>query len=155
ARRRVGENRVADVGDPIGPEFCDPGVAVGSEHQSWHVLVGRIWRDYVRQKRAVDLDPPDLSAVNLGEPEVPIRASGDRLWIVSIRIERRGDRILGDNAGSRDSTDFVAMQLREPDISIGSRNDVGRLAVRRRKSELGDYPGGGDSAYSASLLDKP
>src|SRR5262249_37410362 len=75
----------------------------------------------------------DLGALDLGEPEVPLRAGryagGIAVWCGAVELCK-------EHTIRSDSSDTVSVELGEPEVPIWSRRDANRPAVRGGGREL-------------------
>ena len=85
--------------------------------------------------------------VGLGEPEIAVRSGGDRE-----RASRRENRKLRDCARRRDAADLVALQLREPEVTVGPCDDIVGKAAGGWDRELRDESGGRDPSDLVRVL---
>src|SRR5438034_10065089 len=82
--------------------------------------------------------PPELVAARFGEPQVPIGAGGDPIWLTT----RRRDRELGESARGRPASDLVAAGFREPQACTGASGGSSETTTRRRELRNRSLVGG-------------
>ena len=75
--------------------------------------------------------PADLVVVELGEPDVAVRARGD---LKGTRRNRQGE--FGDRAVHGHPSDLVAVVFDEPDVAVRARGDALGIGGGRRNREL-------------------
>ncbi len=131
--------RKHDPPDPACAGFREPHVAVGSRCHAGRPVANRDRRHGELRDRSCRRHPTDTVALDLGEPQVPVRTRSDP----GRPAPERRQRELRDRARRRHARDPVAAPLGEPQVPVRARGDrVG--APARGDREPAHHPRGGD-----------
>src|SRR6266498_210662 len=101
--------------------------------------------------RRDEADPPDLTLVGFGKPDVPIGPDSDP----GRPAPGSWNRKFLDSAGSRDAPDLISIVFGEPEVPVRAGGDLEREALAGRNRELRDDACRRDSTDLAWELREP